>query len=888
MQDLSISAAGVLTASLNLSSDGIVVFEPVLSNDGSLADMRIELMNDAAVKLFGIPREVASGQLLTAIWNLEPEDRGFDHVRSVLATGEPAHYEWHTDNLGERRWFEINLRPFAGSGLAALYHETTEKRRYIAELEREQKQLAAVLREVPLGITVFEAVYDADGDLTDLRLLRRNERALELSRIPENIYQPGKLLTELMPKERYTENFNAVLDVARTGEPMLLELYQPHLDKWISIRTTKHADGVLSTIHDITHIKRQGAEREQQAQLLEGILQSSPHAILVFEAIRNEDGYVEDFKIVRFNQRATLATKMSGRALNETTLFTCMPSVRDRLGKYVAVIEKCEAETYEFYNHRLGLWRRITNTPLGDGFVMTMEDITEQKRISQSIEETAQLLNAVLDASPISIVVYEALRNEDGSIKDFRPLIGNKKAMQLSNFSSEEFLKTNFFERYPSAREALLRQLREVIERKEGRLFEWQVPTTGFWVSSTATPFGDGFIATSMDITEQKRQSAQIEEQAQLFNGILSSLQNGLTIYRIIRNESEELEDLEYLEVAESVLRDTGFKRDEIIGKRVRDLYPGIEHTDFWEAYQQVMKTGDPVSFESHFTLGGLDNYTLNLVTAIGADKLANVYYIINDLKQAQHKLEQTVHELQRSNEDLEQFASVASHDLQEPLRKVESFSAMLGSHYGEVLGESGRDLLSRMQNAASRMRNLVTGLLAFSRLSGDEHVPLAPVDLHNLVGDIIADLDQSIASADATISVPLRLPFVLGVESQLRHLFHNLLTNALKFHTPDASPRITVSFAALQPDDVHHLPFEAEADKYLRFEIADNGIGFEPEFADKIFGLFERLHGISEYRGTGLGLSICRRVAERHEGTIWAESQLGQGARFIVLLKRS
>ncbi len=675
--------------------------------------------------------------------------------------------------------------------------------------------------------------------------------------------------------------------VVEAREPHQYEYLAPATGRWLLCSLTPLGDGFVSTMQDVTEQKRQREEISESARTLEGVLQASPHAILVFEALRNDDGAATDFRIIRHNERALGATGLSAEALSGTTLFTCMPSVRGRLAQYISVIEAGEAETYEFFNDKLGSWRRITNTPLGDGFVMTMEDITEQKRISRQIEESARLLNAVLDASPMAVAVYQSIRDGEGVVKDFQPIIVNRQSLLTANLSLEQFMAVTMRQRSQNAVQEF-ESLTEVVTKREPKIYEHQVPASGRWIRAVTTPFGDGFIATAQDITEQKEQSKIIEEQAQLFNGVLSSLQNGLTIMRVIRDEAGELEDVEYLEVADSVLHNTGKTREQTVGQRMRQMFPGIEMTDYWKAYSSVAKTGEPVHFETHFTLHGFDNYLLNWVTPIGSDKLVSVYYIVNDLKKAQRELEHTVHELRRSNEDLEQFASIASHDLQEPLRKVQSFGAMLENRYGEALGDGGRDLVGRMTGAASRMRNLVTGLLAFARLSGDEHVPLRPVDLNTLLTEIIADLDVTASDAGGAVTVVGRLPFVQGIESQLRHLFHNLLTNALKFRKPDVAPHVSVASGPLRDSDAERLPPIANPAEYLRVEVRDNGIGFEPEYAEKIFGLFERLHGMNEYQGTGLGLSICRRVAERHNGTIWAESRRGEGASFVVLLQKA
>jgi signal transduction histidine kinase len=1014
-----ISFAGLLGA-LNLSSDGIVLYEPVLEGAESLCDLRIVTMNDAAVQIFGAPRELAVGSLLSNLWPLDKEEEGWLRCIEVLNTGQPQQYEWETQGLGAQKWFEVLLRDFNGN-IAASYHDITERKqnlislqaqqrfyeellhhgfsrnavltpmynaagdienfrydfanygpgtndsfrqlpvatvspegkllsdispisvdqfqeflralidtgynagkvftytcsdgteaemeingkrlsdgrllvnmsdvgevqRLASALDKEKSDLDAVLQSVPVGITAFESVRDDDGELKDLRLVRRNDLALALSRIAEDKYTPGALISDLMPKELF-EHFDHMLDVVRTGEQLVHELHQPHIDKWILSRAIPHGDGILSTIQDITEIKRYGQQMSQQAHLLEGVLEASPNGITVFEAIRDEAGIVQDFRIVHANDKVIEISGSSWEDNMRLTFFERLPQQRSQLPRLIDLMEHKLTDQTEEFIPETGSWVVTTLTPLGDGFVATVQDVTAQKKQQEEVVGTARLLNAVLDSSPMAVVVYEPKRNSEGEIIDFVPIIANKQALDIAAFSQEDFMSLSLLDRNRGREQDLLPVLISVVTEQKAQIHEHLVPSSGRWVRSITTPFGEGFIATSQDITEHKEQRRIIEEQAELFSGVLSSLQNGLSVLQIIRKEDGELADVKYIEVADSVVNDTGISREETIGQSMLERFPGMEHTDYWKAYETVARTGKPVHFETHFTLEGFDNYLLNWVTPIGNDKLVSVYYIINDLKKAQKELEHTVHELRHSNEDLEQFASIASHDLQEPLRKVQSFGAMLESRYSDALGESGRDLVNRMQGAAGRMRNLVTGLLSFARLSGDEHLPLAPVDLHTLMVDIIADLDHSIDPVENEINIPARLPFVLGIEGQLRHLFHNLLTNALKFRKPGLAPIIEVSFGSLQDNDATRLSPLAHPEQYLRLEVADNGIGFDPEFSDRIFGLFERLHGLSEYQGTGLGLSICRRVAERHEGTIWAEGRPGEGATFVVLLRRA
>ena len=247
---------------------------------------------------------------------------------------------------------------------------------------------------------------------------------------------------------------------------------------------------------------------------------------------------------------------------------------------------------------------------------------------------------------------------------------------------------------------------------------------------------------------------------------------------------------------------------------------------------------------------------------------------------------------LEWSNRELQDFASVASHDLQEPLRKVVAFGDRLKAKYGDQLGEQGSDYLERMQNAARRMQILIDDLLSYSRVTTKAR-PFAPVDLDQLVREVVSDLEERIDWEGGQVQVGA-LPVVLADASQMRQLFQNLIVNGLKFRAPGRSPVVRIEAelherqSGILLDDgqnrsgIRRLPLQ------YRVVVADNGIGFEPQYAERIFSIFERLHGRDEYEGTGIGLAICRKIVERHGGTITAEGDPNVGARFGVTLPAS
>ncbi len=236
---------------------------------------------------------------------------------------------------------------------------------------------------------------------------------------------------------------------------------------------------------------------------------------------------------------------------------------------------------------------------------------------------------------------------------------------------------------------------------------------------------------------------------------------------------------------------------------------------------------------------------------------------------------------LERSNKELQDFASVASHDLQEPLRKVRAFGDRLKSELGENIHEKASDYLDRMQNAADRMQTLINDLLTFSRVTTKSRVP-APTDLNKIAREILSDLEIPIEELNALVTVS-DLPVVMADSLQMRQLIQNLVGNALKFHKPDVAPHVKL----YSPSEDDHEYGPVLNPNMCRIVIEDNGIGFNEKYSDRIFTLFQRLHGRSEYEGTGIGLAVCRKITEMHGGSITAKSQPGEGAKFIISLPK-
>jgi PAS domain S-box-containing protein len=237
-------------------------------------------------------------------------------------------------------------------------------------------------------------------------------------------------------------------------------------------------------------------------------------------------------------------------------------------------------------------------------------------------------------------------------------------------------------------------------------------------------------------------------------------------------------------------------------------------------------------------------------------------------------QLEDTNTSLERSNQELQDFAYVASHDLQEPLRKIQAFGNLLEEEYGDKLGE-GKDYLARMRGAAARMSALIEDILSFSRVTTKAR-GFTPVNLNVVAVEVLEDLETRIEDTKATINIK-SLPTIDADAMQIRQLLQNLIANALKFHKPGENPEVTIS-ATTEILQSNHK-------KYCKLEIRDNGVGFDEKYLDRIFAVFQRLHTRDSYEGTGIGLAVCRKIVERHGGRITAESKPGEGATFIISL---
>jgi signal transduction histidine kinase len=302
------------------------------------------------------------------------------------------------------------------------------------------------------------------------------------------------------------------------------------------------------------------------------------------------------------------------------------------------------------------------------------------------------------------------------------------------------------------------------------------------------------------------------------------------------------------------------------------------------QQFIQVTESGKPAQTEVLFENEDHKTWLLASMANLDDGVIAS-FQDITQLKLYEYELKENIADLKRSNMELEQYAYVASHDLQEPLRKIRSFGSYLQDTQAEKLDAKGRQQLEKIVNAAERMSSLIKDILNLSGATRQDAV--TEVDLNQVLGNVLQDLDLMIGQKNAHITSD-KLPAIEGIPLQMHQLFYNLVNNSLKFSSHDKAPDITVHARQLKEQEKAKLDGLRPEVPYFEIEFSDNGIGFSSEYAEQIFGLFKRLNDKHFYPGSGIGLALCKKVVENHHGIITAKSQEGKGATFYIYLPKT
>ncbi|RYZ21487.1 MAG: PAS domain S-box protein [Chitinophagaceae bacterium] len=486
------------------------------------------------------------------------------------------------------------------------------------------------------------------------------------------------------------------------------------------------------------------------------------------------------------------------------------------------------------------------------------------------------LIHQLFDAQPDAVVwflpVFAREGDPDSGLVDFEAHYCNRKAADILNNTPEgvvghRLLGGKLLDE--ETRQRILDQCREVWETGVSTEFNYHSPALDRYFNVQRSKVYNGILSITRDRTNEMRLELERRRQEERYRQVLDTAADGILVFESVRDRENKIVDFRVVHANRRAF-EIGALPQNTIGSMLLQLFPHLDNSEQLECHRQVAETGEPVRFETTFRTpdGSEFGWFLVSLTRLGDGVVSN-FVDVTQLKKLQQELEQKVDELHRSNQSLEEFAYAASHDLQEPLRKIHFFADRLKSTLAPESEQAG--MFARMESATTRMRDLIEDLLSYSRLSQAPPV-FVPLNLADIVQQVLQDLEAALIESGAQVQVD-PLPAIQGDERQLRQLFQNLLGNALKYHMPGRKPEIRVCYRS------------STEDGRIVIEVEDNGIGFEPEYADRIFQVFQRLHGRKEYAGSGVGLAIARKVVSNHKGTIMAEGRPGQGATFRIQL---
>ncbi len=495
------------------------------------------------------------------------------------------------------------------------------------------------------------------------------------------------------------------------------------------------------------------------------------------------------------------------------------------------------------------------------------------ENLNSLLQDSEQQIQTIFDNAPEAVIVMDS----SGIIDRWNPT-----AAAMFGWSANEIIGKPFhdFVIPLNQRETYLKGLSHfLVGRKRQMLnapFEIEVInnlgnlfTVSLNISPTLMKGRYLFIVFASDVTEIKKAQEALSSSQSFLNSIVENIPNMLFI-----KDAKELKFIRLNKAGEELL---GFTREDLYNKNDYDFFTKEEADFFTSKDRSVLNGGKLLEIPEEFVHTKNKGVRILETKKIPMlDEKGNPQYLLgisNDIterKNMEAELKDKSAELARSNQELEQFAYVASHDLQEPLRMVNSYLQILSKRYKDNLDKDAHDFIAFAVDGSNRMRNLINSLLEYSRINRLK--AFEKVDLNVLTKEVLHDLKGRIVESKATITID-ELPIVFGDHVLLSQLFLNLIANAIKFK------------GANQP--IIHISFKKQKDEFL-FSVKDNGIGIKPQYSEKIFVIFQRLNSKEKYEGTGIGLAICKKIVERHEGKIWIESEIDKGTTFYFTIKEN
>jgi len=889
--------ADLLSVALDYMDQGLIVY------DGNFV---IQAFNDRAKSLLKVSdhalHEGGSMVTLMEFWITQAADspvqaeQQVQTVQKQIESGEAFAFE---QQLPCGTALSCAGRPRVNGGYVVTLEDITESKRQERELAEKTAMLEATIQHMDQGLLAF------DGDL---KILFANERAKMMTGIPREMLQPGESFEDIVrfsaERGAYDEDTNGfntdqLIANARGSEPFSMERKcSGNTTALVRCHPRPHG-GYIMTYTDITATKRQQHELSEMAEALR---QKSVQLDRVFTNMGSGVAMFDaDCCLVicnpRYREMFQLPEKLAVPGVSLAEMFKyCLDQgfeegsdkqVSDRLK--LARSRKPNQFKMHMTDDRV---IDVIHEPLEDGgSIAVYEDVTIRETAEKKLRAYAS------DLEKQKTLLQTVMENIDQGISlvdgDLVLQAFNSRFLELLEFPPKKFKvgdpMAKFFgynaergEYGPGDPVDHVRARMDLAKKFEPHCFHRERPDgTVLEIKGKPLEGGKGIVTTYTDVTdirgsEQKVQALtdRVTETDQQLDAAFNSMNQGLAMFDadhklVVRNKR-------YLEIFQfpEDLATTGASLEDITRYSVEQGYEADpEHAV--ERRMEIANMRERTIYHRKMA----DDRILEIIhEPLDHGSSLALYLDVTAREASELRLREYTSKLETSNRELQDFAYVASHDLQEPLRKIEAFGDRLHSKFSEQLGDDGMQYVDRMQNSSRRLRALIDALLDYSRVTS-KGTPFETVDLNRLARDVQADMEPSIEEVGATIGLG-KLPTIEGDETQLRQLFVNLISNSLKFHKEDTPPKLKIAAKVTKAQTS-----KGEKGEVCVLSFVDNGIGFDNKYTDRMFTIFQRLHSRSEYEGTGVGLASCRKIAERHNGVIVADGSPDKGAVFRVAL---
>ncbi len=624
--------------------------------------------------------------------------------------------------------------------------------------------------------------------------------------------------------------------------------------KWLSWSGTPVSEEglIFCVANDITDRKKAEATAQDALEERNTILESIDDAFFAVD---------KNWVITYWNNMAEkFMGKRRGEVLNKNIWEIYPDAVNSpAYAKYQEVFETNKAVHFELYSIYLKKWSDISIFPAGNGLSVYVKDISARKNAEISATEALEEKNTILESIDDAFFAVD---------KNWTVTYWNNRAENALKMSKNDILGQNLWKVYADAVDSeMYRKYHEAMTTRNVVEFEFHSEVVNAWLEISIYPATNGLTVYIKDVSDRKKAEAAATQALEERNTILESI--GDAFFAVDKNWIVTY----WNNMAEQVLMTA---KDDILNRGLWDVFSVSVGSESYKKYHEAVETGHSAHFEDYFP-------PLNKWYEISAYPAANglsVYFKdVTERKVSETRLNELNENLQKhakelsiSNAELEQFAYVASHDLQEPLRMVTGFLSQIERKYDKILDDKGKQYIHFAVDGAKRMRQIILDLLEFSRVGQVDDKP-EDVDINNLIKDILPLYRKQVEEKKARVEFG-QLPTIQTYKVPIRQVFQNLVSNGLKYQKAGKSALINIACE--------------ETEEYWQFSVRDNGIGIDPDYFDKIFIIFQRLHNKDEYSGTGMGLAVTKKIIENLGGKIWVESEEGKGATFYFTILKT